>query len=357
MNHLPMTRVMPLTSLRRRRLLPTRGEVLVRVGDRVEPNEVVAHAEIYDAFHILPISRRLRVPAPKVTNYMLVKLGEHVQEGQVIAKRRGLSGNTVRAPASGVISAIGRGRVILEARPKPVDLVAHIPGTVVEVVDSFGAVIEAVGAVVEGAWGAGGENRGVLKCLVEGPADVLTGKAVDASCHGTILIGGADLEPDVLERSQALQVRGIVVGGLAPDLIPAVRALPFPVVVVHGIGQIPMPAPHFRLLQSNEGREAAISGVVKTRWGAIHPEIIVPLPGEVRQPDGRVQSEISLKPGARVRLMRAPHAGAVGTVVGMPPYARRLDTGARVRGADVVVDETDATVFVPLANLELLLTI
>jgi len=349
-----MTQVMPLTKLRRERLLPAHGEVLVRVGDHVEPTEVVAHADVFDEFHILPVSRRLRVPTSKTARYMLIKAGEDVREGQVIAKRRGLSGNTVRAPASGVVSAIGRGRVLLEAKPKPVDLTAYIPGTVVEVVEGYGAVIETTGAIVQGAWGAGGEGLGVLKCMVEDRGETLSAQGVDGSCHGAILIGGADVEPEVFERARMAQVRGIVVGGLSPHLIAAVRALPFPVVVVEGIGHVPMSAPLFRLLKTNDGREAMISGVVKSKWGTVRPEIIIPLPGDIQRQGGLVPPCPPLTSGMKVRILRAPNVGEVGTVVGIPKHARRMETGGRVRGADIALDDTDTTVFVPLANLEIL---
>ena len=40
------TQVTPLTSVRRERILPASGDTLVRLGDRVEPMQIVARAKV-----------------------------------------------------------------------------------------------------------------------------------------------------------------------------------------------------------------------------------------------------------------------------------------------------------------------
>lgn len=353
------TQVTPLVNVRRERVLPASGEVLVRVGERVEPTQVVARANLPGDFRILSVARLLGVPASRIGRYMRVNLGDEVRQGQVIAARRGLFARSVKSPIDGVVTASGGGRILIEARPTLFELRAYIHGTVSNVLVGegpprpYGVVIETKGAVVQGVWGAGGESFGVLKCLVKSPDKPLRAKAIDPSCHGTILIGGAGLSDAALERAQELQVRGIVTGGLPPELLPLVEELPLPIVVTEGIGTVPMSVPIFRLLTTNEGREASISGRVRSRWGVVRPEVVIPLPAETLPP-AQTQPGASLTVGARVRVVRAPYLGAVGTVVALPPYARRIEsTGARVRGAEVNLGQ-EAPVFVPLANLEVL---
>ena len=346
------TQVTPLTNVRRERVLPVPGEVLVRAGERVEPTQVVACANLPSDFRILPVARLLGIPAPQVKRYMRVNLGDEVQQGQVIAARRGLLGRSVKSPIAGVLTASGGGRILIEAQPALFELRAYIYGTVSNVLERYGVVIETVGAVVQGVWGTGGESLGVLKRIVKSPDKPLRAKAIDPSCHGTILVGGASLDETTIERAQELQVRGIVTGGLPPELFPLVEELPFPIVVTEGIGTAPMSTPIFQLLATNDGREAAISGRVQPRWGIVRPEIVIPLPAETLPP-AKIQPGTPLTVGTQVRVVRAPYMGAVGTVRALPAHARRIETGARVRGAEVDLGQ-GAPTFVPLANLEIL---
>jgi hypothetical protein len=351
--HYPFeTQVNPLTTVRRERLLPVPGDVLARVGDRVDPTQVVACANLPGDFHILLVARLLDVPPSKVKRYLRVSVGDEVQRGQVVAKRGRLFANSVRSPIDGVVTGRGRGRILIEAPPNPFEVRAYMHGTVRNVLHRYGVVIETTGAVVQGVWGAGGESWGVLKRRAKSPEEWLQARAIDPSCHGTILVGGAGLSGDVLERAQELQVRGVVVGGLPPELVSHVRKLPFPVVATEGVGTVPMSAPVFHLLTTNDGREASISGKTQSRWGIARPEIVIPLPAEVRPPT-LTQPGTPLETGARVRLVRAPYLGAVGTVIALPAHPRTIETGARVLGAEVDLGQ-EAPVFVPLTNLEVL---
>jgi hypothetical protein len=341
--------VTPLASVRRERILPVAGEVLVQAGERVEPIQVVARASLPGEFHILPAARLLDVPAAKTERYLRIKLGDEVRQGEVIATR---GSHRIRSPISGVMTASGAGRVLIEAQPTVFELRAYLYGMVTNVLQNAGIVIETTGAVIQGAWGAGGESFGVLKCLAKSPDKPLRAKDIDPSCHGMIVIGGVGLNEAVLERALELQVRGIVTGGFPPELISRLDRSPFPVVATEGIGAIPMSEPVFNLLMTNEGREASISGEVKPRWGIVHPEIVIPLPAETAPPT-QSQPGAPLAVGAHVRIVRAPYMGQVGVVTALPTHTQRVETGARVRGAEVSLGQ-ETPVFVPLANLEVL---
>jgi hypothetical protein len=341
--------VTPLANVRRERMLPVAGEILVHAGDRVEPIQVVARTNLPGEFHILPVARLLGIPAAKVERHLRVKLGDEVRQGQVIAAR---GSHRVRSPISGVITASGAGRALIETQPTVFELRAYLYGMVTNVLQNAGVVVEATGAVIQGVWGAGGESFGVLKCLAKSPDKPLRAKDIDPSCHGMIVIGGVGLNEAVLERAQELQVRGIVTGGFPPELISRLGQLPFPIIATEGIGAMPMSEPVFRLLTTNEGREASISGEVKSRWGIVRPEVIIPLPAETVPPT-QSQPGAPLAVGAHVRIVRAPYMGQVGVVTALPAHTRRIETGARVRGGEVNLGQ-EMPVFVPLANLEVL---
>jgi len=345
-------RVTPLTRLRRERLLPLSGEVLVNEGQEVEPSQVVARTYLPGDFHILPVARLLGVSSSKAKKFLRVERGDEVQQGQVIAKRGMLFGRAVKAPIDGVVTASGGGRVLIESQPTLFELQAYVPGEIIQVIEGYGVMIETSGALVQGVWGSGPEGVGVLRTLVKGPDRPLRADMLDPACHGTILVGGRGLDEDVIERAEGLEVSGIVLGGFSADMLPAVEACPLPVVVTDGIEADAMAEPIFDLLSTNEDREAVISGHFETRGKFVRPEVFVPLPAE-SVPSTETQIGAPLTAGARVRIARAPHLGKIGTVRQIPPHASRTKTGVRARGAIVDIG-TEEPVFVPLANLEVI---
>jgi len=114
-----------------------------------------------------------------------------------------------------------------------------------------------------------------------------------------------------------------------------------------------MAGPIFELLHAQAGREASISAETRVRFGVTRPEILIPLPTESRpSPPPPVGAPLNV--GARVRIVRPPHQSAVGTVTAIVPKAQRLDSGARLRGAEVDLGGDAGKVFAPYVNLELL---
>ncbi len=351
----PVTQATPLTIIRRERLLPVRGEVLVGMGARVEPIDVVARTSLGGELHVVDAGKTLSVKGEDLDKYLLKAVGDTVKEGEAIAARGGgliPLRRVCRSPIAGRIIAIGSGRVVLESRAEDFELPAHFRGTVASVMPSLGVVIETVGALVQGIWGAGGEAQGVLKMLAEDPKEKLATEAIDVGCHGSIIVGGSLVDEEALERAKQMRVRGIVVGGIGAELKERTSDFPCPVIVTEGMGQVPMASVIFELLRSNAGREASISGMTQLRWGAVRPEMIIPLQGRGATPPPQ-QLGGALEVGAQVRVIRQPYLGSVGQVVSLPFQLRAVDSGARLKGAEVEL-EGKGRVFVPYANLELI---
>jgi hypothetical protein len=241
--------------------------------------------------------------------------------------------------------------VLLETVGEPVEMRAYIPGTVGNVLPRVGALIETVGALIQGVWGVGDESFGVLKVLVDQPTQPLRARLIDVASHGAVLVGGSTLDREAIQQALELQVRGIIIGSLDPGLLEMAEQMPFPIIATEGLGQAPMAQPIFQLLSTNDGREAAISGRTQPRWGAIRPEVIIPLPA--RSADLPPPPGTPLDPGVQVRVMRGPMKGAIGTVRYLPNQPSVLETGARAWGA-VVAFEGVQEQLVPYFNLELL---
>ncbi len=355
MYHPLVTRAVPYTVIKRRRLLPRQGEVLVRPGDRVEPLTIVARTRSGGELHVVDVGKTLAVKGRDLDPYLLKAEGDKVEEGEAIAARGGRLvplRRVCRAPVAGQIVAIGGGRVVLESRSGTFELFAHLKGTVASVIPNLGVGIETTGALVQGIWGAGGEAQGVLKMLVEDPREQLTGEAIDLGCHSAIIVGGSLADRETLERAKQMNVCGIIVGSIGVDLVEQASDLPCPVIVTEGVGQVPMASVIFELLRSNAGREASISGVTRLGGETVRPEIIIPLPRGEATPASLRSGDV-LEIGAQVRVIRQPYLGSVGRVIALPAQPQAVDSGARLRGAEVEL-EGQGRVFVPYANLELI---
>jgi len=347
--------VMPLTLTRRVRWLPAGapGEVLARQNERVEPTQIVARVHHTHDFRILDVARALRVPRSQVKRYMLKEMGAAVEANQPLAARGGLFRRMVRAPAKGEIVAVGNGRVLLEVEPELIEVRAFLKGTVTAVMPGQGVVIEAAGAVVQGTWGCGGEACGVLRIVADRPDEPLKARVIDVACHGAIVIGGAWIEAAALQQAMQLQVRGLIAASMDGELRAQAEAAPFPIVLTEGFGRVPMAEPVFQLLRGQTGREASISAETRVRFGVMRPEVLIPLPTESR-PSPPPPPGAPLAEGARVRVVRPPYFGAVGVVSAVLEKSQRLESGARVHGAEVDLGGSTGTVFVPYVNLELL---
>lgn len=350
-HYLPQTIATPLTVIRRERLLPEPGEILVSKGERVEPVQVIARANVSSSFRIINVARELRVPPSKVSKHLKVEPGEKVKEGQVVAALGGLGGRSCRSTLDGIVTGSGGGRVLIEGYPREVELRANMYGTVSRIIGGRGVEIRTTGALVQGVWGNGEEGTGVLRLLVKERQEGLPADSIDASCRGTIIVGGSQVDQEALERAVELQVRGIICGGLASEALEVARQAPLPIVVTEGLGVVPMCSPIYRLLEGNDGREVVLNAQFQSLWGRVRPEVIVPLPAE---PDAEEASGFfpPLEVGDTVRVTQPPHLGVVGTVTELSTSVSTA-TGDRLPAAKLESEEEDS-LLVPLANLEIM---
>jgi hypothetical protein len=347
--------ITPLTSIRRERLLPVPGEVLVGYGEKVGPADVVARCQLRGHMRVVDVSRALGVDRSRAIKYVRKSAGETIQADEVLAGHRGLLGSlrgSVRSPVEGQIVEVRDGLVVIEAAPTLLELSAHLKGQITNVMPKRGVVISAVGTLIQGLWGCGGEAEGVLKLLVDSPQSPLRASAIDVSCHGTIIVGGHIVDEKALEQAAEANVRGAIAGSVSAELCPFLESLPFPVLITNGFGSMSMSEPVFSLLHASMGREAMISTYRPGRWGGRRPEVIIPLRVEDEVPSEDTGPR-PLKVGDQVRILREPHLGALGSVKALPKLPYTVESGARLGVAEVELQDGDATM-VPLSNLELI---
>jgi hypothetical protein len=367
----PGLRVTDRATVRKERLLPIAGQVLVQQGATVRAEDVVAHAELPGDVATVNVVNQLGIQPGDVPRYMLKQPGDTVAANEVIAQTRPFIKwfrSVARSPVAGTIETVSHvtGQVMIRTPPKPVEVRAYIDGTVVEVRPREGVVVETTGALVQGILGIGGEVTGELAVVGGGPAAVIGEKDLTADLAGKIVVAGAMITREGYDRAGRIGVAAVVCGGfhdrdlrgiLGYDLGVAITGHEDvrPVLIItEGFGRIAMARATHELLASHAGRRASANGATQIRAGVLRPEIIVPLPGRAdagaaSSPEMRAPSGLTI--GSVVRIIREPGFGRLGVVKSLPAEARRVESEARVRVVELELPEGD-TMVVPRTNIE-----
>jgi hypothetical protein len=350
-----VTRVVPNMVMRRERMLPIRGEVLVGTGSRVRPTEIIARTATSGETHLLKVTRALALASTDLSPYLRVSVGDSIEEGDVLAAGSGASrlfGRSYRSPVAGVVAGISNGRVLVQSASSPLELAAHYRGAVINVMSGLGAIIEVKGALIQAIWGSGKEGFGVLKLMIDDPAEPLYPEAIDMNCRGTVLVVPSSVNEEILHRADDVEVQGMVVGGLDARLVSLADSLRYPVVVTEGMGEFPISAPVFDLLTAYDGQEASIRGATEGRGGVARPEIVIYASYTGGDAELEARPKFLLETGSRVRIVRGPHMGETGIVTGFPSHPGTLPTGSKAEGVEMRLASGEG-VFVAQANVEL----
>jgi hypothetical protein len=341
--------ILPLTTIIRERRLPVPGAVRVRAGQKVNPGDVVADATWAREHIFIDVARVLEVSTAVADRLIRINAGDAVAAGTIVARGGGLLPKTIRVPRAGRVVAAGAGQILMEAGESRLELRAGIGGMVREVITDRGVVIETAGALVQGVWGNGRIEHGVMVSLADRPDAVLTPNRIDMSMRGSILVAGQIRDVETLRLASEFSVRGLLIGSIFPSLLPVALEVRYPIVVTDGFGSIPMNSAAYRLLSTNNKREVTLNAEPFDRYSGRRPEVIIPLPAETRPPEPR--DVVAFAPGQTVRIRRQPATAMIGTVVSLPAGLTSFPSGLRAAGAEVRL-ENGQQLLVPLVNLE-----
>ena len=301
----PGLKVSPHTTILRTRRLPLKGDVLVQVGQRVTPDTVVARAALPGLMQSVKVAAQLGIDPEDLPASLLVKEGDVVEKGQVLAETKSFFGmfkSEAKSSLAGTVETISAvsGNVGVRQPPTPIELTAYVAGTVAEVLPGEGVVVQAQGALAQGIFGIGGERVGEIHVVAPSPDADLTEADITADLAGKIIIGGANISGAALRKAADLGIKGIVVGGIVDvDLIAYLgydigvaitghENIPITLVITEGFGTIAMARRTYDLLTSLQGRSASINGATQIRAGVIRPEVIVPLTSPAAPATGQI---------------------------------------------------------------------
>jgi hypothetical protein len=369
----PGLRVSKQTEVRKERRLPLNGEVLVKVGDHVAAETVVAHTQLPGNVQTINVANKLSLLPEDIHGHMIHKVGDWVEEGDIIAESKsffGLFKSQCKMPVGGTIESVSNitGQVIIREKAIPVEVNAYIDGDIVEVYKNEGVLVKCRATFVQGIFGIGGEAVGELDTVVAAPDEVLTADRLNASHKGKILVVGSLVTIDVLNRAREVGVKALIAGGIGDadlrtilgyDLGVAITGseeIGLTVVVTEGFGQMTMAKRTFDLLTARKGMKTSISGATQIRAGVIRPEVVIPLGGPGQSMDEKAGGEApssGLVVGIAVRAIREPYFGRIGKVESLPPELQKLETEAKVRVLTVEFEGGEIAV-IPRANVELI---
>lgn len=355
--------------VRKERRLPVRGEVLVRVGDRVSPDTVVARTELPGKVTLVNVAGTLSIPPSELESHMKVRVGDFVPHNEVLAETKGLLGlfkSQCRAPVSGTVESLSTvtGQVVLREQPLPIEVRAYIQGEVVEVFPGEGVTVQTWATFVQGIFGVGGETVGELAFATDSPTEPLTPDQLRPEDAGKVVVGGSRIEREAMNRARQLGIRALIAGGMDDADLNALlgyelgvaitghEEIGITLIITEGFGEIAMAERTFALLRKHKGALASVNGATQIRAGVLRPEIVIPHEGPHEGQAEKVPGVLEV--GSPVRVIRNPYFGRVGVVTALPVELKPLETEAHVRVATVRLG--DEEVILPRANIELIET-
>ncbi|MCK9334600.1 MAG: hypothetical protein M0Q99_04740 [Candidatus Cloacimonetes bacterium] len=358
--------------LRKERILPLKGEVLVKKGAKVKGDDVVAQTLLPGKVVPFNLANKLGVTPAQLLQYIKIKPGDQITKKTVLAENKGLFGlglfkSEVRSPVDGEVENISAvtGQVLLREPRIPVQVKAFLDGMVTEVIEGEGVVIENKSAYIQGIFGIGDETLGELKMLADTPDDELDAGKIDDSCRDKILVAGSFVPFFVIDIARKHGVKAIITGGiddqdikklLGYDIGVAITGhenVGITIICTEGFGKIKMADKTFNLLKQFDGKKASVHGHTQIRAGVIRPEIIIPLDFDENELVSKEASLPVLEIGTLVRIIRQPHFGRIAKVTALPEELTMVESETLVRIMEAEFDD-GTKISLPRANVEVI---
>jgi hypothetical protein len=342
------TQITPAIHLHRSRLLPVAGTVMVRLGQKVSADDVIAEATIPTHHELVDVMKLFGLSSSKAAEQVIQrKTGEILADQDIIAETGGLFSRVIRTPVPGKIISIREGQVLLETETRKIEILAHYAGVIGEIVPNRGAVIEITGSVIQGAWGNGKFSVGPLLCKAETPSSGLTSANLEITARGSIIASANCNDEKLFDMAASLPIAGLILGSMPALLIEKALAQPYPIMLIEGFGKSGMNSAAFMYLTKYNNHEVTLNAGMDREAAEQQTEALIS--AAVESEIGRGQSRITS--GQLVRIHSAPFLGQSGTIEKALPGLTLLPNGLRVCAASVIMDNKERKT-IPVNNLD-----
>ena len=369
-SYTPGLKVLKHSKVNKERLLPLKGNVHVKINNKVESDTIVASTEIPGNVQMLNMVNKLNIDPKQVIDCMLLNVNDYVKKGQIIAQNKGLFGlfkTEVASPIDGQIINISKvtGQVVISEKPSPIEVDAYIPGKIDKVYDNEGVIVNSKGTFIQGIIGIGGEKKGIIKLLIDEPNQKLDSSLIDSSLKDNIIVCGSYIDYEIYQKAKKYGVKGIICGGVDYNTVSKILGYSLGVaitgtedtttlIITEGFGSINMALKTFNLLKENDGKKASINGATQIRAGVLRPEIFIKSEDSKKSKDF-IEEDLIISEGSVVRIIREPYFGQLGKIISLPFELVEMKSETKVRVAEVEFDNKRREI-IPRANLEVILS-
>lgn len=340
-------RFKPIT-FHRTRILPGPGYILVGEGSLVDPEDILAEMPLPCKIYVFDLVRSLNLPQEDVESKLVRNFGETLQEGDIIAQNEHALSRLLRAPVAGTLIKYRPGQVAIAASQEVFKLRAGLSGEVIEIIPEFGVVLSATGFLFQGMWGNGRSSSGSLTMIDQQVWEDTGKEDFDFIHEQPVVVVKKCLQADLLNLIARQEVSGFVTGSLAPELLELAQSLDFPVLVLQGLGDLPVDEVLFSFLQDRDGAFVSINANLMDAFSGQSPEVF--LPEKKEKPAKTIDLHTNIESGQFVRILAGEAQGLSGEVITISEKRNRFESGLVLRSAVILLPDGQ-TKLVPVKNL------
>lgn len=361
------------------RTLKGSGQLNVKVGQVLSPEEIIGTGTISPGFRILNLSQLLAVPPQEVEKYLSRNLNQRIYKGELLAFKKGWlleRKKIVTSPTDGVLDYINKktGELKITFMPKKVHLLSGMYG-IVEAVDSekCQVVIKTQVSRIHGLFGSGRSREGILRILNK-KDNMTTINQIQTEYSEHILAGNTFFLKEAISQAISYGVNGIITGGINAKDYKAIcgERLVFPkkidsdigisIIVCEGFGLVPVGLDIFSTLVEYEGKfifmdgNKAVVSLPSPSSSSLTKVKNTRLP-QVKEDDLNLKETAlsgpqELKIGLKVRIIGNSYLGEQGKLLAINETPTLLSSGITAHLA--TVETARRKIQVPVANIEII---
>lgn len=342
----PVIKLNPGTNLLRQREFKQPADIFVRIGQKVHFEDVLGEETLACEYFLLNIAEGLGIDKLHAMKRIVVRQGEPIHAGDLVAGPLGVSRRVVRSPIEGHVLLVYDHEVILQKNTKSSRVEACFPGEIIDIHEHRVVTIGTTGALFEGVWGNGGITFGKLNCFNH------ENEGWDNSRQNQDLIIylSTCMKTSTLEYFAQNTPKALVLGSCSPHLVSIILSLPFPVIILIGFNSSETNPESIQQIAQFEGSMVTVDAVNFDYHQDKRPALLIPHTA-IKAPDDFMEAG-NLQPGSRVRITMTPYFGLCGTII---DFVEGSDFSSGIRADCALVKLSNKEIVkAPIFNLEIL---